>query len=165
LRALEHEGLARSEPHRGFTVTTLDSDQIEEIYDLRILLESHAIRLAVPLLTGSDLDELQQLYDEMQAAQDADEKLAKREQLYLKLYSVTARPRLVGLIVRLRQEVARSLRWKLVEHSPRHHEVIFQAIKDGKADVAANELATHLQQVVALLRRFLREAKEDNRAL
>jgi len=64
LRALEYEGLVRSEPHRGFTVTRMDADEVEEIYDLRILLESHAVRLALPLLTDEDLDELEQLMED-----------------------------------------------------------------------------------------------------
>jgi DNA-binding GntR family transcriptional regulator len=159
LRVLEYEGLASSEPHRGFTVTALDADQIEEIYELRTVLESHAVRVAIPLLTEPDLEELQRLYDHMEALQVADEKLVAREQFYLKLYGITARPRLVGLIARLRQEVARSLRWKLVQHSPSHHDIFFDAVKAGDADLAAAELASHYRKVAALLRRFLREAK------
>lgn len=161
LRVLEYEGLARSEPHRGFTVTALDADQIEEIYELRTVLETHAVRVAIPLLTQPDLDELQRLYDGMDESQPADSKLAKREQFYLRLYSVTARPRLVGLIARLHQEVARSLRWQLVEQSPSHHEIFFEAVKAGDADLAAAELASHYRKVVALQRRFLREAKKQ----
>jgi len=160
LRALEYEGLVASEPHRGFTVTGLDADQLEEIYDLRTVLESHAVRVAIPLLTQNDLDDLDQLFSEMQAADDDDVRLAKREQFYLRLYSVTARPRLVGLIARLRQEVARSLRWKSVSHSPDHHKIFFDAVKRGDADAAANELAAHYRKVVSLLRRFLRESKQ-----
>lgn len=159
LRALEYEGLARSEPHRGFAVTALDADEIEEIYDLRIVLESHAVRLAIPLLTEDDFAELQALYDQMENSEDSDLKLAKREQFYLRLFDATARPRLVGLIERLRQEVARSLRWKLIQDSPAHHGDFFDAVKRGDGDVATNELAAHYQKVVALLRRFLREAK------
>lgn len=161
LRVLEYEGLAESEPHRGFAVTALDADQIEEIYDLRIVLESHAVRVAIPLLTDADLTDLQDLYDAMEAATEDDVRLAKREQFYLRLYGVTARPRLVGLIARLRQEVARSLRWKLVQHSPSHHQIFFEAVKNGDADLAAAELASHYRKIVALLRRFLREAKEQ----
>jgi DNA-binding GntR family transcriptional regulator len=162
LRVLEYEGLAESEPHRGFAVTALDGDQIEEIYELRTVLESHAVRLAIPLLTQPDLDELQRLHEAMEAAQDDDERLARREAFYLRLYSVTARPRLVGLIARLHQEVARSLRWKLVQHSPSHHESFFEAVRNGDADLAYAELASHYRKVVALLRRFLREAKEQH---
>jgi DNA-binding GntR family transcriptional regulator len=165
LRVLEYEGLARSEPRRGFTVTALDADQIEEIYELRTVLESHAVRVAIPLLTQPDLDDLQRLYDEMDMTAPADEKLGKREKFYLRLYGVTARPRLVGLIARLHQEVARSLRWQLVEQSPSHHEIFFDAIKNGDADLAAAELASHYRQVVALQRRFLREAKKPQSAI
>ena len=142
-------------------MTSLDADQIEEIYELRTVLETHAVRAAVPLLTQPDLEELQLLYDQMELAVAADEKLASRERFYLRLYAVTARPRLVGLIARLRQEVARSLRWQLVQHSPSHHEVFFEAVRNGDADLAAAELASHYRKVVALLRRFLREAKEQ----
>ncbi len=62
LRALEYEGLVSSEPHRGFTVTALDADDVEEVYALRILLESEAVRLALPLLTDEDLEELEVLF-------------------------------------------------------------------------------------------------------
>jgi DNA-binding GntR family transcriptional regulator len=163
LRVLEYEGLAASEPHRGFTVTSLDADEIDEIYDLRIVLESHAVRLAIPLLTQHDLDELQHLYDDMAAETDRDVRLQIRERFYLRLYGVTARPRLVGLIARLRQEVARSLRWQMVQHSPSHHEVFFEAVKQADADLAVAELASHYRKIAALLRRFLREAKGSER--
>ena len=129
LRALEYEGLARSEPHRGFTVTALDGDEIEEIYELRSVLEAHAIRLALPAADSAGPgQDLQQRFERMEQAESPDEKLAMREQFYLRLYGVTARPRLVGLIARLHQEVARSLRWHLIEHSP-SHEIFFDAIK------------------------------------
>ena len=109
LRALEYEGLVSSEPHRGFTVTSLDADDIDEVYELRILLEGQAVRLAVPLMTDEDLQDLEDLYEQMQAAATPDEQLASRERFYARLYSITGRPRLVGLIARLRQEVARAL--------------------------------------------------------
>lgn len=160
LRVLTYEGLVRSAPNRGFTVTGLSADEIEEIYELRTVLEAHAVRLAIPLLTETDLEELGTQYDEMVAEVDPDRQLMLREQFYLRLYSVTARPRLVGLISRLRQEVARSLRWKLVQHSPNHHDIFWEAVREGDADRAAAELAMHYRKVAALLRRFLREAEQ-----
>ena len=160
LRALEYEGLVESEPHRGFTVTSLDADEIDEIYELRILLESEAVRIAVPLLTDADLATLGTLYQEMVEEDDPDTQLANRERFYLYLYSVSGRQRLVGMIARLRQEVARSLRWQLVQHSPSHHEEFFEAIKAADADRAAAKLASHYRKVAALLRRYLRDADQ-----
>jgi DNA-binding GntR family transcriptional regulator len=163
LRALEYEGLVESEPHRGFTVSSLDADEIDEVYELRIVLESHAVRLAVPLLTDTDLAELTTLYRAMTDAEDPDAQLAHRERFYLYLYSISGRPRLVAMIVRLRQEVARSLRWKLVQHSPSHHEEFFEAIRAADAERAAQKLTSHYRKVAALLRRFLRDSEQNHR--
>ncbi len=156
LRALEYEGLVRSSPYRGFTVTELDADDIEEVYDLRIVLEAHAVRLAVPLITEDDLRVLDGLYREMVAAPAGDAELAARERFYIRLYSITGRPRLVGLISRLRQEVARSLRWPTLQHAPSHHEAFFNAIRAGDAESAASQLASHYRRVAVLIRRYIR---------
>jgi DNA-binding GntR family transcriptional regulator len=164
LRALEYEGLVRSEPHRGFTVTSLDADDVEEVYDLRILLEGHAVRLALPLLTDEDLDGLERLFDAMMNAASPDEQLAARETFYLRLYSVTGRPRLVGLIARLRQEVARALRWPTIQHSPSIHEQFFDAVRTGDAERAVAQLSGHYRRVAMLIRRYLREGEARDRA-
>jgi DNA-binding GntR family transcriptional regulator len=164
LRALEYEGLVTSVPHRGFTVTALDADDVEEVYDLRILLESEAVRLALPLLTDDDLDDLEKLFRAMQEAPSPDDQLAAREQFYLRLYSVTGRPRLVGLIVRLRAEVARVLRWATIQHSSSIHEHFFEAVRVGDADRAVAHLAGHYRRVAVLIRRYIKEAEARDRA-
>ncbi len=164
LRALEYEGLVASEPHRGFTVTALDADDVEEVYDLRILLESEAVRLALPLLTDDDLEDLEQLFQAMQSAESPDQQLASRERFYLRLYSVTGRPRLVGLIVRLRQEVARVLRGATIQHSSSIHEHFFEAVRVGDADRAVAHLSGHYRRVAILIRRYIKEAEARERA-
>lgn len=164
LRALEYEGLVTSEPHRGFTVTALDADDVEEVYDLRILLESEAVRLALPLLTDDDLEELEVLFKTMQEAATPDEQLAARERFYVRLYSVTGRPRLVGLILRLRQEVARVLRWATIQHSSAIHEHFFEAVRVGDADRAVAHLSGHYRRVAVLIRRYIKEAEARERA-
>jgi DNA-binding GntR family transcriptional regulator len=163
LRALEYEGLVTSLPRRGFTVTELDADDIEEVYDLRILLESHAVRLAVPLITDEDLQILEGLYERMLAAVTGDEQLAAREQFYSRLFSITGRPRLVAQISRLRQEIARSLRWPTLQHAPEHHERFLEAIRAGDAEGAAAQLASHYRRVAILIRRYLRDASTKDR--
>jgi DNA-binding GntR family transcriptional regulator len=163
LRALEYEGLVTSMPRRGFTVTELDADDIEEVYDLRILLESHAVRLAVPLITDEDLQILEDLYADMVAAASGDDQLAARERFYSRLYSITGRPRLVAQISRLRQEIARSLRWPTLQHAPEHHERFLEALRAGDAEGAAAQLASHYRRVAILIRRYLRDASAKDR--
>jgi DNA-binding GntR family transcriptional regulator len=163
LRALEYEGLVTSLPYRGFTVTELDADDIEEVYDLRIVLEGHAVRLAVPLMTDDDLQVLGVLYAEMVAAGPGDAQLAARERFYMRLYSTAGRARLTSLISRLRQEVARSLRWPTLQHAPEHHELFFEAIRAGDAERAVSQLASHYRRVAILIRRYLRDASASER--
>lgn len=163
LRALEYEGLVTSLPRRGFTVTELDADDIEEVYDLRILLESHAVRLAVPLMTDEDLQILEELYGQMVAAVTGDDQLAARELFYSRLFSITGHPRLVAQISRLRQEIARSLRWPTLQHAPEHHERFLDAIRAGDAEGAAAQLASHYRRVAILIRRYLRDASAKDR--
>lgn len=158
LRALEYEGLVTSEPHRGFAVTPLDADDIEEVYELRILLESHAVRLAIPMMTDEDLVDLEDLFQAMQSAPTPDEQLAARERFYMRLYSITARPRLVGLIARLRQEVARALRWSTIQHSGATHGAFYDAVKIGDTERAVAQLSGHYRRVAALIRRHIKEA-------
>jgi DNA-binding GntR family transcriptional regulator len=162
LRVLEYEGFVESEPRRGFVVIGLDADQLEEIYELRSVLETHALRLAIPLLTDVDLAELAELYDEMEHAEDPDRRLLRRDQFYLRLYAVAARQQLLDLIVRLRKRIPRPLRWQLVRHlhEPGHRRAVFEAVQNGDADRAAAELESHYRKVIGLLRRFLREAKQ-----
>lgn len=164
LRALEYEGLVSSEPHRGFTVTALDADDVEEVYALRILLESEAVRLSLPLLTDEDLEDLEDLFRAMQEAKTPDDQLAARERFYIRLYSVAGRPRLVGLIIRLRQEVARVLRWATIQHSSSIHEHFFEAVRVGDADRAVAHLSGHYQRVALLIRRYIKEAEARDRA-
>lgn len=164
LRALEYEGLVSSEPHRGFTVTALDADDVEEVYALRILLESEAVRLALPLLTDDDLEELEVLFRVMQDAKSPDDQLASRERFYVRLYSVTGRPRLVGQILRLRQEVARVLRWATIQHSSSIHEHFFEAVRVGDAERAVAHLSGHYRRVAILIRRYIKEAEARERA-
>jgi DNA-binding GntR family transcriptional regulator len=166
LKALEYEGLVGSEPHRGFTVTSLDADDVEEVYELRLLLEAQAIRLAMPLLTEEDLAELDLHFNTMSAtADDPDRQLAAREAFYLRLFSVAGRPRLLSMIVRLRQEVARMLRWPTVQYSPAHHAEFYEAIKTGDSELAISKLEAHYRRVAALIRRYIKEGDTRDRVV
>lgn len=159
LRVLEFEGLVRSEPHRGYTVTDLEPDDIEQIYHLRIVLESHAVRLAIPLLTAEDLREIEAIHDTLLFAADPADALVLRDQFRARLYGVTNRPRLTGAIVRLRQEVARTVIGRPHHHRPGDLTVFLAAVRAGDADAAVRDLTAHYQQTSALLRRYLRERK------
>lgn len=59
LRMLQREGLIISEPNHRVRVAGLSADDVEELYIMRIALEAIAIRLTVPVLTATDIAEME----------------------------------------------------------------------------------------------------------
>lgn len=68
LRQLEASGLVVLKTHKGAVVTTLPNEQIEELFDLRALLECELLGHAVPKLTDEDTARSRDLLDALEAA-------------------------------------------------------------------------------------------------
>jgi DNA-binding GntR family transcriptional regulator len=66
--ALEQEGLATSEHRRGSYVSEVDVQSFSELIDLRILLETHATRIATARCTPEGCSRLQHIIDQMRIA-------------------------------------------------------------------------------------------------
>ena len=65
---LEHQGFVQRIPYTGTTVTKLDSDEIRQIFQLRVELEALSIEWAKPKIKDRDLQTLTDLIDAMAAA-------------------------------------------------------------------------------------------------
>ena len=65
LRELEWMGFIDSKPFSGSSVRDISANDLQEIYPVRAALESLAIRLALPNLSDSDLEDLRKLVDKM----------------------------------------------------------------------------------------------------
>ncbi len=76
LRQLESEGLISFERNKGIEVTKLSVKQLEEIYDVRELLESYAVRIAVPRITKKEITYLESLHKKMMKATQKHDKQA-----------------------------------------------------------------------------------------
>src|SRR5262249_17318576 len=71
LRQLEEEGLVLNLPNKGTFVTEITTADIEEVYGIRALLESFAVRCAVERATEDELGELSAIVNEMHEAAEA----------------------------------------------------------------------------------------------
>jgi DNA-binding GntR family transcriptional regulator len=73
LIALEHQGFVEKTPYKGTTAMKLEPRQIQEIFQLRVVLEALAIEWAKDNVTAEDIKELQSLIKKMErAASDLD---------------------------------------------------------------------------------------------
>lgn len=65
LITLKHEGFIRRVKNKGSFITSFDSEEVRQLYTLRIELETLALQWARPLVTKPDLDELKRLVDSL----------------------------------------------------------------------------------------------------
>jgi DNA-binding GntR family transcriptional regulator len=149
LLQLESDGLIQLRPHRGAVVSMLTPERIREIYDVRIVLESHALRKAIATMTPERLARLGELAEEMDQQEQGDHFLEARISFYDELYDQASNPLLVDLIERLRADVGRYwLRRRLVRHSHEpSHEALLRHARAGDAEGAVRWLVAHLEQV------------------
>ncbi|MEV6791535.1 GntR family transcriptional regulator [Streptomyces sp. NPDC051320] len=68
LQRLVQQGIARSEPHRGVFVTTLDEDDVRDIYLARTAIESAACRLILQQSPQRSADRLAAVHRSMATA-------------------------------------------------------------------------------------------------
>ncbi len=68
LIALEHQGFVQKTPYKGTTATKLEPRQIQEIFELRVVLEALAIEWAKDKVTAEDIKQLKSLTRKMEQA-------------------------------------------------------------------------------------------------
>jgi DNA-binding GntR family transcriptional regulator len=101
LSRLESEGLVASYPHRGYVVTALSRADIQELFDLRAMLEPELIRLAIPNFTESVYEEASALlhqFDDAIAANDIHSWGELNRRFHLVLYAPANRTRTLEIV-------------------------------------------------------------------
>jgi DNA-binding GntR family transcriptional regulator len=102
LHQLAVEGLVTISPYKGASVAALSLEELQEIYTVRIALESYAARLVVRNITDSEIKVLKQLLHQMikvHAKEEREELLEINRQFYLKFFEATRQQRLYDMIV------------------------------------------------------------------
>jgi DNA-binding GntR family transcriptional regulator len=82
IRQLESEGYVESLPHVGAQVADFGRDNLEEVFELRALLEARLTRRAVPNLTQAQFDELRRLATHFRALVSENEPTQLRQTNY-----------------------------------------------------------------------------------
>ncbi|MDT0183977.1 GntR family transcriptional regulator [Microbacterium sp. ARD31] len=151
-RMLQEEGLIEADTNQRATVRHLDVNEVDQLYSVRILLESFGTRLTAGSISDTEIEQAKEHLRRMDEARDvadmdawvhahrafhgvcvsrADEPLlrvidsySERTERYLRLYQV----------------------WHPQSFSIAHdeHEAILDAIVEGDRDAAASRMANHL---------------------
>ncbi|MHB1838106.1 MAG: GntR family transcriptional regulator [Solirubrobacteraceae bacterium] len=164
LRTLEGEGLVLTYRSRGTFVTyRLTPEEAELVYDVRLVLEPHLTGLAAARMTPETLAQIESVLarfvDALDAAEpreagqlDADFHMAIYEASGSELLSV-----LRGYWTRLQLELSeRVYNTELPRQFLEEHLRIFEALRDGDADRARQQMLTHIEHGRATLVKALR---------
>jgi DNA-binding GntR family transcriptional regulator len=161
VRLLQTEGLLHSEPKRRVRVSPLTTEDFEDLYAMRIVLDSLAVRLTVPSLTDAELAAIRLAYLEATAAAAQGDAGAYREphrHFHFGLYAHAA-PRLLRQVQDLwdHAERYRELhsryggdRAVLVRLSQQDHAAILEAAERRDAPLAARRQAEHLARTALM---------------
>lgn len=165
LRQLEAEGLVRLRPYRGFEVSELSPEEVEELYEIRIPLECQALRLALPHLTEEDVRKAEQVLDAIDAADDPSVWSELNTEFHAVLYAPSRRERLLNLIRTLRTNVDRYLRLYISvmqrkQFSQREHRRILDAVRKRDEAEALRALEEHLDIACRMLVDYLRRERQ-----
>ncbi|WP_110686804.1 GntR family transcriptional regulator [Salinicola aestuarinus] len=171
LLTLESEGLVEFHAHRGAFTTELSVAAVRELFDLRVLIETHALRYAIPNLTASDLDQAEAILDQYDAALDSGSQIGNwgdyNFAFHHALYAPSGLPETLAIIGQLNTKAGRYIRMQLlytrkIEKAEREHRELLKLARQGDVAKACQLLETHIKEaagsVVAVLENSLNSA-------
>ena len=161
LLQLEAEGLVNFEPHKGATATEISATQVDEVFELRALLESELLKYSVPNLTDEDIAEARSLIEMMEKTDDHDAALGEMNNRFHNiLYSRANRPHTLELADILIKNSLRFVRMHLTlaggdERSQDEHLHLLKLCEDRDLEQACSYLKEHIlsakQDIIDLL--------------
>lgn len=164
IRQLAAEGLVQIFPHRGAFVSSLDPDEIRELYDVRAALEGLALAHSVPRLTPDVITALHAILDRLIAAAQADDDEAVIEldrDLHDTLVSRAGMPYLQELIeqARRRSEAFRRAHTYIIPGQSRssneEHARLIAAAERGDVEESVRLIHEHLHNAATHLITYL----------
>ncbi|HEU5098075.1 MAG TPA: GntR family transcriptional regulator [Roseiflexaceae bacterium] len=156
LRRLEAEGLVVFHANRGASVAPLSPTEAQEIAEIRIALETLALRLALPNLTARHQRRARAVLDDLDTEQDSAQWGALNRDFHQILYMPAVRPQLLGLIATQHRRFDRYMRVVLAtmrhhQQSQAEHRALLGACEQRDISAATNILEQHIAEAARLL--------------
>ncbi len=163
LKILEGEGQVTYEPHRGYFVAELSVADLLEVYRIRALLESEAVRVSLPRLSEEDVERAADAVADCEAAAvrgDLGAMTAANRRLHLGLVEAAGLPRLARL-VRVLWDATDAYRFVYYGDAANRdavnaeHRALLEAVRRRDTEEVVRLLDVHRQHAVDRLRSIL----------
>lgn len=166
-QALEYQGLVERFPNRGVYVSELCAEDVEEIYELRIYLETKAIALALPHISPDALAHAKELIHLSEETDDPHLKSDLNWQFHVYIYSLSGRKRLIRLIKDMHSCVQHYIRLYTTlagdnKPSDHDHRELLTLLAEGDEEKVVSYLEDHLDTAREMLISHFREKMEES---
>lgn len=159
LTILVKEELLIMIPRNGFYVKEITRKEIEEIYNIRKILEAHATELAVPKITSGDIAALEEVFRKAKGDLEKDEVKSFIEtdtELHKLLVNNCGNEHLKKTINENNDKYAfyRIIDLSRVERAKEsyfEHYEIFKAVKEKKEELSAKLMAKHIENAKRII--------------
>lgn len=160
LRQLEAQSLLKVVMHKGAVVAPLIDEDAVNTYNLRLLLETEALRQSIPNLTQEHLAEARHYIDQLDTQTNPAEMGRLNRLFHMSLYAGAGNSKLLRLIEQELSEEERFLRFHLSsmglgKPTQDDHASLVDAIEDGDVELAVDILQRHLSKASATIRHYL----------
>lgn len=158
LLRLEREGLARSEWHRGATVTTLSEQDVAELDTLRAALEQLAVGLVIDQAPAEALAAVDTAVERMARAADAHEMVRCDLDFHDAVYTAAGHRRLLEAWQAIRSQVHLFLLTRVgleadgyLKNVPAEHRELAAVLRAGDRGAALELFAAHRRRAFDVL--------------
>jgi DNA-binding GntR family transcriptional regulator len=151
LAQLEAEGLVIREKYRGALVPALSMTEIQEIYDLRLMIEPYLLRGAIARMTPQHIATLGEIVTRSRSAEDTAIWAGLNVDFHRTLYALAERPLAMQLLENLLVRADRYLKMQQFlstdtqAESDAQHQRILEHVAAGDVDAATEALRDHIQ--------------------
>jgi len=164
LRQLEAQGLLQTVQHKGAVVAPLIEDDALETYELRLLLETQALRLSLPLLSEEDFEVAAGYIEALEVETDWSRMGTLNRQFHQALYCKAPNKKLLALIDEGLIEEERFLRFNLEQMnlgklSQDDHRALLRHARARDIEACIKELELHLHRGVKAITHYLDKQK------
>lgn len=151
LKRLEAEGLVAFQKNRGAIVTSSTEPEIAQIFELRAILESNAIRLSIPHMTDRTFQEAQEYCDAFAGEHDIGHWAELNWRFHSRLYVDGQRPYMLNMIRTVNDRIERYLRIQLTlshghQVADEEHRQILELCRRRDVNGAGDLLYAHIMR-------------------
>jgi DNA-binding GntR family transcriptional regulator len=144
LALLQQDGLLAAMPRRGYLVAGITVADVQELFEVRLVLESAVARLAASRITPGELDRLAVLADPPNTViepRTIRRFLDRNREFHIGIARATRNGRLVRLVERTLDEMTRLV---AIAYETGEHGEVVAALRSGDEQRAAAAMANHV---------------------